>query len=259
MTQTTPQHLTISIVILLAIVASLVLFRSTPSFTSLCPLQIMPSRTTCSSQKAVRRRLEDEAMVAATLQKEKAAATADGLKATNADNVNVAVDTTLPPVPLPSVVSPPLAPNLTSLLTNHVGQEVGTQADNNGAATVMVSDTQAAEHGDNNVKSPKKKKSKKIKSTKQDKSAKRDRSGSSLKKSSFATPVIATTSSAKEYKDENVFYEAGLELKINDKYSAYVKHIGNLHENIQLVDPLAIMHAVDEPGGAPSLLAPRWK
>jgi hypothetical protein len=97
-------------------------------------------------------------MVAATLQKEKDAATADGLKATNADNVNVAVKTTLPPVPLPLVVSPPLAPNLTSLLTGHVGQELGMQADDNGAATVRVSDTQAADHGDDNVKSPQKKK-----------------------------------------------------------------------------------------------------
>ena len=35
--------------------------------------------------------------------------------------------------------------------------------------------------------------------------------------------------------------------------SAYVKHIGNLLENIQLVDPLAIMHAVDESGGAKPL------
>ena len=105
----------------------------------------------------MRRRQEDEAMAAATLQKEKDAATDDGLKAMNADNVNVAVDTTMPPMPLPLVVSPPLVPNLTSLLTGHVGQEVGMQADDNGAATVMVGDTQAAEHGDDNVKSPPKK------------------------------------------------------------------------------------------------------
>ena len=96
-------------------------------------------------------------MAAATLRKEKDAVTADGLKATNADNANVVVDTTSPPVPLPSVVSPPSAPNLTSLLTGHVGQEVGMRADNNAAATITVSDTQAAEHGDYNVKSPPKK------------------------------------------------------------------------------------------------------
>ncbi len=50
-----------------------------------------------------------------------------------------------------------------------------------------------------------------------------------------------------------MFYETGLELKGDDKYSAYIKHIGTLFENIQLVDPLAIMHAVDEPGGAKPL------
>jgi len=43
-----------------------------------------------------------------------------------------------------------------------------------------------------------------------------------------------------------VFYEAGLKLKGKDKYNAYVKNIGNLLENIQLVDLLAIMLAVDE-------------
>ena len=82
---------------------------------------------------------------------------------------------------------------------------------------------------------------------------KRDRSGSSLKKSSFATPVIATTSSTKEYTFEQVFYETWLELKGEDKYSTYVKHIGNLLANIQLVDPLAIMHVVDESGGTKPL------
>jgi hypothetical protein len=71
----------------------------------------------------------------------------------------------------------------------------------------------------------------------------------SLKKSSFATNAIAATSSAKDYKFERVFFEAGLELKGEDKYSACVKHIGNLFEIIQLVDPLAIMHAVNESGG----------
>jgi hypothetical protein len=87
---------------------------------------------------------------------------------------------------------------------------------------------------------------------------KRNCNGTSLKKSSFGTPAVAATSSAKDYKSEQVFYEAGLELKGDDKYGAYVLHIGNLLENIQLVDPLAIMHAVNESGGA-NLLAPSWK
>ena len=41
-------------------------------------------------------------------------------------------------------------------------------------------------------------------STKEDKSSKRDRSGSSLKKSSFGTPAVVATPSAKEYKFERV-------------------------------------------------------
>ena len=60
-------------------------------------------------------------------------------------------------------------------------------------------------------------------------------------------PTFPTT--AKDYKFERVFYEARLELKGKDKYSTYVKHIGCLFENIQLVDPLAIMHVVDENRG----------
>jgi len=214
----------------------------------------MPSRATRSTQEAVRRRQEDEAMAAAILQKEKDAATNDGLKAANEDNLNVAVDTNLYHVPLPLVVSPPSAPNLTSLLTGHIGQDVGKQAADNGIATDKGSNTQEDEQVDDNVKSPKKKKSKKIKSTKEDKLTKRDRSGLSLKKSSFAThQAVAATSSAKDYTFERVFYEAGLELKGENKYITYVKHIGNLLENIQLVDPLAIMHAVDESEGAKPL------
>jgi len=105
------------------------------------------------------------------------------------------------------------------------------------------------------AKAPSKKKPKKLKTRKEDTSTKRDRSGLSLKKSSYAnsTITVGTTPSTKEYNFERVFYEAGLELKGEDKYSAYVKNIGNLLENIQLVDPLAIMHAVDESGGAKPL------
>ncbi len=47
-------------------------------------------------------------------------------KMANDDNLNVApVDTNPSHVPLPLVVSPPSAPNLTSFLTGHIGQEVG--------------------------------------------------------------------------------------------------------------------------------------
>ena len=95
-------------------------------------------------------------MAAAILQKEKDAAKNDGLKAANEDNLKVAVDTNPSHVPLPSVVSPPSAPNLTSLLTGHIGQEVGTQAADNGTATDKGSNTQEDKHVDDTVKSPKK-------------------------------------------------------------------------------------------------------
>jgi hypothetical protein len=70
---------------------------------------------------------------------------------------------------------------------------------------------------------------------------KRDRSGTTLKISSFAKPTLAAKPSTKEYNFERVFYEAGLELTGGDDYSTYVKHIGTLFKNIQLVDPLAII------------------
>ena len=79
----------------------------------------MPSRATRSAQEAAKRRQDDEAMAAVILQKEKNAGKNDGLKASNRDDTNPTQAT------LPSVVSPPSAPNLTSLLTGHIGQEVG--------------------------------------------------------------------------------------------------------------------------------------
>ena len=101
MKQTTTQYPTISIISLFTIVASLVTFHTAFSFTPQCPLQIMPSRATRSTQEAARCRQDNKAIAAA-----------------------MAVDTNPTQVALPSVVSPPSAPNLTSLLTGHVGQEV---------------------------------------------------------------------------------------------------------------------------------------
>ncbi len=139
---------------------------------------------------------------------------------------------------LAPVVSPPLAPNLTSLLTGHVGQESETVPENGNTSTAVG--TVADEIG----KSPKKKKSKKYKSNKEDNASKHDPSGSALKKSSFTMSTSAVTPSAKEYKYKQVFYEAGMEPKGEVKHGVYVKQIGNLLENIQLVDPTAIMHAM---------------
>ena len=72
----------------------------------------MPSRATRSTQEAVRHRQDDKAMAAAILQKEKNAARDD-------DNLTVAVEANPTQVPLPSVVSPPSVPNLTSLLSSY--------------------------------------------------------------------------------------------------------------------------------------------
>jgi hypothetical protein len=104
----------------------------------------MPSRATRSTHEAARRRQDDEAMAAAILQKK---------EKNTAKNLTVVVDTNPTQVPLPSVVSPPSAPNLTSLLTGHVGQEVGNQASSD-----MDINTQDVEQVENSAKSPKKKK-----------------------------------------------------------------------------------------------------
>jgi hypothetical protein len=199
-----------------------------------------------------KRQKEEEAMAAATPKKEKEAAEKHKLNELRRTETNpsmitkVGRDSKLPP----TVVSPPSAVNLNSLLTSHVGQEGGTLLATDTTPTTMVTEMQAKD----TVKSPKKKKSKKVKSTsKEDKSTKRDRSGSVLKNSTFATSTPNAPTSTKEYNHKHVFYGAGLELKGEDKYGTYVKQIGNLLKNIQLVDPLAIMHAADKTGGAKPL------
>jgi hypothetical protein len=113
----------------------------------------MHSRATHSAQEAARRRQDDKAMAAAILQKEKNAAKNDELKAANGDNLTVAAGMNPTQVPLPSVVSPPSAPNLTSLLTGHVGQEVGNQVSSD-----MDINSQDVEQVKDSAKSPKKKK-----------------------------------------------------------------------------------------------------
>ncbi len=97
MKRTTP---IITIIILFAIVASLVLFCTASSFTPQCPLRIMPSRATRSAQEAARCRQDDKAMAAAILQKEKNAAKNDELKAANGDNLTMALSLRLSLLPL---------------------------------------------------------------------------------------------------------------------------------------------------------------
>ncbi len=154
--------MTISIIILFAIFASLVTLCAAPSPTPSYLIQTMPSRTT-HTQEAVRRRQEDKAMVAATLQKEKDAAKKDGLKAViEKENPNTAADMSSLHEPLPMVVSPPSAPNLTSLLTGHVGQEVGTQAAANTTASDMDINTQDEKRLMTMLNLPKKRNQKKL-------------------------------------------------------------------------------------------------
>jgi hypothetical protein len=71
-------------------------------------------------------------------------------------------------------------------------------------------------------------------------------SGSVLKQGRFATAAASTAApqaSAKVFNHKRVYYEAGLKLKGDDKYAAYINQIGLLFENIKLVDPTTIMHA----------------
>jgi hypothetical protein len=146
-------------------------------------------------------------------------------------------------------VSPPSAPNLTSLLTGHVSQDGETSP----APDISTKAAKPKQQADDATKSLTKKKTKKSKSTKEDKSANCNHSGSVLKKSSSATSTLVGPTPTKKFKHKRIFYKAGLELKGEDKYDAYVKQIGTFLENIQFVDPCTIMHAADKMGGAKPL------
>jgi hypothetical protein len=160
-------------------------------------------------------RKEEEAMVEATLAREKEA---PERRLQEEEGAAPAASG----VALPLVVFPPSASNLNSLLTGHVGQESERAQEDRIALKAMEEDS-----ANNTRKPPKKKESKKSKISKEgkkDNAIKHDRRGSALKKGSFATVTPAvTTPPANEYMYERVFYEAGLELNGEDKYGAYVK------------------------------------
>ncbi len=141
----------------------------------------------------------------------------------------------------PTVVSPPSALNLNSLLTGHVGQDTdGTKEE---GTALNAKDNKVSR---DNGKPPKQKKTRKSKSNKEEKddvATKKEQRSSALKQGSIAVTFPRPRPLAPAYKYEQVFYESGLELKGEDIYGAYVKQIGNLLENIQLVDPSAILHA----------------
>jgi hypothetical protein len=94
-------------------------------------------------------------------QKEKALENINGPNAMNEHNP-MEVEENWPPLPL-AVVSLPLAPNLTSLLTGHTGQKVGPQAVDEGTARDKNNHSQENVQVKDNLKSPIKKKSKKVK------------------------------------------------------------------------------------------------
>ncbi len=208
-------------------------------------------------QDAENQRKEEEVMAAAMLQQEKEAtacqrkedtARTTAVKPTHQQPAvrqvaNTPSITPQPEAPPTSVISPPSTTNLNSLLSGHVGQEVSGAGAN--TSTITTDSDTAKEKS----APPTKKKTKKLKEKTTStnlSSSKHDSSGSVLKQGSFATaaaPTATPQASAKVFEHKRVYYEAGLELKGDDKYAAYVKQIGLLFENIQLVDPMAIMHA----------------
>ncbi len=183
MQRMSPHYPIISILLLLAILVSL--FTYSPALLRLPPhpQQIMPSRASRSmAQEATRLRQEEDAMAAATLQKEKDADAEDERDATEASKKSNFVAVTPKNVAktiraeAPAVVSPPSAPDLTSLLTGHIGRKGGqpgvdgvattvmaaTDTGANSAATTDMDTTPPVEDpADDNVKSPKKRNQKK--------------------------------------------------------------------------------------------------
>jgi hypothetical protein len=197
MKQTTPQYRTISIIILSAIFASLVTLCAALPPTPPYLLRIMPSRTT-RTQDAARHHQEDEALAAATLQKEKDAAKKYGLKAViEKENLNMAANMNSPHEPLSTVVSPPLRPISPLFSPATLARTWGRKLLTTPPQRIWTSIHRLTNRSMTMLNLPKKQKKF---TTKEDKSSKRDRSGTSLKKSSFGTQAVAATSSVKDYK-----------------------------------------------------------
>ncbi len=193
-------------------------------------------------------------MAATTLQREKEAAARgqmEDIARTMAETlthqqpaVQQVIDTPFvtPPLEAPHtlVVSPPSGTNLNSLLSGHIGQEgLGIDA----YTSTIRTDSKATK--EKTASSTKRKTNKSTDKTLSNSSSKRSCSGSVLKQGRFTTvaaPTAASLAYSKVFVHKRVFYEAGLKLKGKDKYAACVKQIGLLFENIQLVNPTAIVH-----------------
>jgi hypothetical protein len=102
----------------------------------------------------------------------------------------------------PTVVSPPPASNLNTLLTGHVGQDTdGTKED--GMALTAMDNEVSGENG----KPPKQKKIRKLKLNKEEKddvATKKEQHSSSLKQGSAAVPLPTLRPPAPAYKYERV-------------------------------------------------------
>jgi hypothetical protein len=186
-----------------------------------------------------------EKEAAACRRKEETAATAARPIDTPA-TVTATKSTGKPPIITPpanpptSVASLPSTANLNSLLLGHVGQE-GSGADVNTSTITADSDDNKEKSTSAAKKKPKKSKDE----TSSNSFSKRDSSSSVLKQGWFATATALQSTlpvPSKVFVYKRVYYKAGLKLKGEDKHAAYVKQIGLLFENIQLVDPKAIMH-----------------
>jgi hypothetical protein len=116
------------------------------------PFHYSPFIMSTCSKELEKHRKEEEAMAAVMLQKEKVAA--DRLQQEEESKVAAALASSVTKevhqmdvteATLPPVVSPPLAPNLTSLLTGHVGREGETVPENSNTST--AADTAADDIG----------------------------------------------------------------------------------------------------------------
>jgi hypothetical protein len=113
MKRTTANKLRFTTISLVVIIAFLVTFYLPLPSSFHHPSRIMAPRTTRAND-AAKRRQEDAAMAATTLQKEKERGLANDGSYNEVANSD----------PRPPIISPPSAPNLNSLLTGHIGQEV---------------------------------------------------------------------------------------------------------------------------------------
>jgi hypothetical protein len=198
-------------------------------------IDTMPTR---SKEAKKQQRKEEEAMAVATLEQEKEATTRQCTAAVTPSGPTQ-VMSEAPPT---SVLSPPSTANLNALLSGQDGQEcLGTDTN----TSTITADSEAVKENSASSNKKKTKKPKEKSASNKLSSSKRDSSGSVLKQGRFATAAASTAApvaASKVFNYKQVYNEAGLQMKGDNKYAAYVKQIGLLFKNIKLVDKMAIMH-----------------